>query len=592
MAMVKSMGFRPSLHRRGRVVLACAITLLLQWHVSGQETVDRPSAESVQPSAASPKATVSDPKEKPLPLVPDRSEEVDWWGERPMQPTPEPLLTFFAERFQRNLHYGKNEPLTDPMSLLPKQMVVDWVDFVNRNGDMVRRYLLNGVDLGSGKEGVDRLCNEIGTAEKGTWVLFPSHRVEYDWVHCSDTDGKTWMEAVATSDVPLEQLAGSPKVAKLLAVKFRKGQLERHKGSVDDMRLGIGKVMWPGQLEKLPDIVLTWTLLEDDAVPPGELSSSTKYYLNGRDMGTEQAGFDNVLRELAKFPKKSHMMIYPFYGVKSWPRGPFVNRDITVDTGHHILYHKKLSELREVLLERELELTLIATPVRDFTTEVDRWLLEGGKSWNLTNVVPLAVDLGSCFYVNLLAEGTLWMPDVYPPVMPLTARSGAIPTPPNWIRYKPERGKLKVFHQEGVAYYAMRPEYCLSGAEGIESISVNLGGDETKEYTVCLYFCDPNKDAMPNERVFSVSLQGKEVLTDFDIVAEAGNPFRPIVKKFSNIAIEDRLEIGFRAQEGESVLCAFKIMTGDPPEVDVRSLNFRARDPSVRSRRNYSGPRR
>ncbi|MDQ1255742.1 MAG: hypothetical protein QG656_336, partial [Candidatus Hydrogenedentes bacterium] len=61
-----------------------------------------------------------------------------------------------------------------------------------------------------------------------------------------------------------------------------------------------------------------------------------------------------------------------------------------------------------------------------------------------------------------------------------------------------------------------------------------------------LYFAEPN-DAAPGDRVFHASLQGNRVLTDFDIVAEAGGPSTAVVNVFTGIAVTDKLALDMAA---------------------------------------------
>ena len=65
-----------------------------------------------------------------------------------------------------------------------------------------------------------------------------------------------------------------------------------------------------------------------------------------------------------------------------------------------------------------------------------------------------------------------------------------------------------------------------------------------RSFTVSLYFAEPETLA-PGQRVFSVKLQGQEVLKDFDIVREAGGADRGIVRRFAGIRAGDELQLDF-----------------------------------------------
>ena len=80
-----------------------------------------------------------------------------------------------------------------------------------------------------------------------------------------------------------------------------------------------------------------------------------------------------------------------------------------------------------------------------------------------------------------------------------------------------------------------------------------------ERYTVELYFGEPN-DIQPGQRVFSVTLQDKQVLTDFDIVREAAGPNRGVVRKFENIPVSDTVALSFVPKVGEPLICGVRIV--------------------------------
>ena len=88
-------------------------------------------------------------------------------------------------------------------------------------------------------------------------------------------------------------------------------------------------------------------------------------------------------------------------------------------------------------------------------------------------------------------------------------------------------------------------------------------GQPAAKYTVKLYFAEP-REAKPGERVFSVRLQGKEVLAGFDIVAAAGGPRRALIKEFPGVEVKDYLEIALTPAEVSKIkqplLCGFEAL--------------------------------
>jgi outer membrane protein assembly factor BamB/PKD repeat protein len=80
-----------------------------------------------------------------------------------------------------------------------------------------------------------------------------------------------------------------------------------------------------------------------------------------------------------------------------------------------------------------------------------------------------------------------------------------------------------------------------------------------RPYTVRLYFAEM-EGKKPGQRLFNVKLQGKPVLTKFDVAKEAGGPKRELVKEFKNIGISDKLRIAFAARVGEAMLSGVEII--------------------------------
>lgn len=88
-------------------------------------------------------------------------------------------------------------------------------------------------------------------------------------------------------------------------------------------------------------------------------------------------------------------------------------------------------------------------------------------------------------------------------------------------------------------------------------------GQPPARYTVRLCFAEP-LDAKPGERLFSVQLQGKEVLASFDIAAAAGGPRRALVKEFRGVEVKEYLDIALTPSAGSKIkqplLCGFQAL--------------------------------
>jgi len=99
------------------------------------------------------------------------------------------------------------------------------------------------------------------------------------------------------------------------------------------------------------------------------------------------------------------------------------------------------------------------------------------------------------------------------------------------------------------------------GSRGLKTLSIDLTGDEkyTGQYTVRLFFAEPDDGVGRGERVFDVAMQDKPVLTKLDIVGETGGAARALVKEFKAIRVSGSLRIGMTPRKGETLLCAVEV---------------------------------
>ncbi len=104
-----------------------------------------------------------------------------------------------------------------------------------------------------------------------------------------------------------------------------------------------------------------------------------------------------------------------------------------------------------------------------------------------------------------------------------------------------------------------------SGLEGASTITVTLGADSAvhRDYTVRLVFAEPY-DVAPTERVFDVSLQGKKVLSNLDVVRETGGARKVLVREFSDVRANAELTIDLNAITGKTILAGVEIVADAP----------------------------
>ncbi len=110
-----------------------------------------------------------------------------------------------------------------------------------------------------------------------------------------------------------------------------------------------------------------------------------------------------------------------------------------------------------------------------------------------------------------------------------------------------------------------KPWLFSSWCRGLTRCTLPLIGkdDEPRRYTVRLYFAELD-DVRPGQRVFSVAIQGREVLTDLDVVREAGGPERPVIRQFEGVRVEDGLNVSLMPSPSAAVptaaMCGIEVV--------------------------------
>jgi outer membrane protein assembly factor BamB len=140
-------------------------------------------------------------------------------------------------------------------------------------------------------------------------------------------------------------------------------------------------------------------------------------------------------------------------------------------------------------------------------------------------------------------NGTLWLdyPDVGGPSPKVTLKVDA--DTPRWFRRH-----SSLVAGDGPNWVAA------SGGIGIRSVTLNLGKSKTpRRYTIRLHFSEPD-DVKPGDRVFTVVLEGKPVLVNFDVVKTANGRNRAVIKEFADIEVNDNLNIVLRSIQGKPPL--------------------------------------
>jgi hypothetical protein len=132
-------------------------------------------------------------------------------------------------------------------------------------------------------------------------------------------------------------------------------------------------------------------------------------------------------------------------------------------------------------------------------------------------------------------DGGLWLE--YP------STGGASPAVPVLVTGT----KVEYFrrHQSSVIA-ADLPWVASSGVKGVESVTIKLLPEEMpdRSYTVRLHFAEPD-NVKPGDRVFDVTIQGRRAFDNLDVVKEAGQSRKAIVKEIRGVRVNDELRISF-----------------------------------------------
>ncbi len=151
---------------------------------------------------------------------------------------------------------------------------------------------------------------------------------------------------------------------------------------------------------------------------------------------------------------------------------------------------------------------------------------------------------------RMTRSGTLWLD--WPSV--------GGPSPRIRVQTIPEQLVCRYQHSLWMTNRDPFPWICASMAEGLERLVLN--DISPGNYTVRLYFAEPG-DCQPGERVQTISIEGRIVLDNFDIAAEAGNAMTGIVREVRDLAVDETLEIDLNARRGKTLLSGVELVKSD-----------------------------
>ncbi|QDT92440.1 outer membrane protein assembly factor BamB family protein [Gimesia algae] len=106
------------------------------------------------------------------------------------------------------------------------------------------------------------------------------------------------------------------------------------------------------------------------------------------------------------------------------------------------------------------------------------------------------------------------------------------------------------------------------GASGITGVrEIRLNQMKAGNYTMRLYFREPEFSS-PGQRVFDISLNGKPLISQLDIYQETQSNQKILVREFSQIHLDNQLNLTLTAQTGEPLLCGLELIEQSLP-VDI-----------------------
>jgi hypothetical protein len=97
---------------------------------------------------------------------------------------------------------------------------------------------------------------------------------------------------------------------------------------------------------------------------------------------------------------------------------------------------------------------------------------------------------------------------------------------------------------------------------GVRSLELTLANDsEAREtdYTIKLLFSEL-EDKKPGERILNISIQGEEVLSNFDIVRETGRTDKEIIKSFPGIRAGKTLRLDLVPLTGNTIISGIELI--------------------------------
>lgn len=156
-------------------------------------------------------------------------------------------------------------------------------------------------------------------------------------------------------------------------------------------------------------------------------------------------------------------------------------------------------------------------------------------------------------------KGTLW----------LDTPSVGGPSPELDLQISPK--SVKAFYEHSLWIEGGRgwPWVGASGITGVREIS--LKQIKAGDYTVRLYFREPEYSST-GQRVFDISLNGKPLISQLDVLQETQSNQKILVREFSQIHLDNDLNLTLTAQKREPLICGLELIEQSLPVDSIVEL--------------------
>jgi outer membrane protein assembly factor BamB len=148
---------------------------------------------------------------------------------------------------------------------------------------------------------------------------------------------------------------------------------------------------------------------------------------------------------------------------------------------------------------------------------------------------------------RMTRDGTLWLD--YPSI--------GGPSPKVDVTISPSDPSFSYRHSIWMAGGEGWPWVTASTVQRLQQLT--LDSLKPGRYSVRLFFAEP-ADTVVGKRVQDVSLQGRVVLRDLDVQAEAGGSMRGIVRQIDNVDVHDALTLDLSATKGDTLISGIEII--------------------------------